>query len=83
MACSNRFLHKCAGKIKHKTLLGAQYALDNNPNAKNANIYKCDCGFFHIGTPHKKKSKKIRLDRKANDNNEHKKKYKNVRKFKY
>lgn len=84
MAIDYSFLKRCAGKIKHKTKLGAEYALSVNVNNKNANIYKCkDCGFFHIGTPAKNKSKKIKLDKKQKGNNEHKRKYKTVRKFRY
>lgn len=49
---SNKFIHQCAGKVKHATLIGAQYALECNAQQhKNAEIYVCgSCGFFHIGT---------------------------------
>lgn len=85
MACSTRFIKSCAGKVQHKTLLGAEYALKTNANDRNAQIYPCDqCGFFHIGTLANKKSKKIKLDhKKQKGNNEHKRKYKSVRKFRY
>lgn len=85
MACSTRFIKSCAGKVKHKTLLGAEYARDSNPQNKDANVYQCiECGFYHIGTLDKKKSKKLRLNhRQQKGNNEHKRKYNYVRKFKY
>ena len=85
MACSTRFIKSCAGKVAHKTLLGAEYALKHNTTDRNAQIYPCDeCGCFHIGTMANKKSKKQKLDRKkAKGNNEHKRKYKSVRKFRY
>lgn len=85
MACSTRFIKSCAGKVQHKSFLGAEYALANNSNNKNAAIYTCkECGFFHIGTPAKNKSKKVKLDhKKQKGNNEHKRKYKSVKKFKY
>ena len=85
MACSTRFLKSCAGKVQHKTYLGAEYSLKNDTNNKNAQIYPCDqCGFFHIGTLVVNKSTKIKLDhKKQKGNNEHKRKYKSVRKFKY
>lgn len=84
MSCSIRFIKSCAGKVQHKTILGAEYALSTNRNNKNATIYKCkECGFFHIGTPAKNKSKKLKLDYKQKGNNEHKRKYKSVKKFRY
>lgn len=83
MACSTRFIKKCAGKVKHKYISSAEYVLNNNPQEKSASIYKCDCGYFHIGTLDKNKSSKPKRERKRKDNNEHKRKYKAVRKFKY
>jgi len=45
----------CDGKQKHKTILSAQYHLDNISRNANDNYYKCNtCGFFHIGTDGKK-----------------------------
>jgi hypothetical protein len=77
-------MKECAGKVQHKNKLSAEYALENSNTSKKANIYKCRiCKFYHIGTLSKNKSKKIRLTKKAIDNNEHKKKYRKVRKFKY
>lgn len=84
MACSERFLKGCAGKVQHKTFLGAEASMMLHTQNRNATIYPCEeCGFFHIGTPAKKKSKRVRQDKKQKANNEHKKKYKNVKKFKY
>jgi hypothetical protein len=84
MPCSTRFIKSCAGKVKHKTILGAEYALAENRQNKNASVYKCkECDFFHIGTSATKKSKKLKLDHKQKGNNEHKRKYKTVKKFKY
>lgn len=84
MPCSTRFIKGCAGKVKHKEFLGADYALSENRQNKNAEVYKCkECGFFHIGTSANKKSKILKIDNKTKGNNEHKRKYKNVRKFKY
>jgi hypothetical protein len=83
MACSNRFIKKCAGKVKHKNMLSAEYVRDNNPQDKNANIYECECGYYHIGTLVRDKSTKPKRERKIKGNNEHKRKYKTVRKFRY
>lgn len=81
---STRFLNGCAGKIQHKAYIAAEYALENNQQNKNASIYKCkECSFFHIGTIAKKKSKKPRVKNVQKVNNEHKKKYKTVKKMKY
>jgi len=56
---SQKFINGCAGKVQHKTHLGAAYALDHNRQNKLADIYKCkECGFFHIGTQKKNKSKR-------------------------
>lgn len=30
MPCSTRFIKGCAGKVKHKEFLGAEYALSEN-----------------------------------------------------
>jgi hypothetical protein len=83
MAFSNKFIKGCAGKVKHEFISSAEYVLANNPEDKNANIYKCQCGYYHIGTLQKDKSTKPKRKRKSKENNEHKRKYKNVRKFKY
>jgi hypothetical protein len=82
---TTKFMNGCAGKVQHRTFLGAEYALDHNRQNKNADIYKCkECGFFHIGTQKKNKSKKrIRFKNPEKVNNEHKKKYKSVKKMKY
>jgi hypothetical protein len=61
----------------------AEYVLTHSSSDKNAEIYECQCGFFHIGTLQKNKSKKIKINIKLKGNNEHKRKYKNIRKFKY
>lgn len=84
MACSTRFIKGCAGKVKHKTSLGAEYALSENRQNKNAEVYKCtECGFFHIGTQAKKKSKILKIDIRQKDDNGHNRKYKTIRKMKY
>lgn len=85
MACSNKFIKGCAGKSKYKTYMIAEYVFNNSTTDKNAEIYECSCGYFHIGTQAKNKSKKVKEinNRKQKGNNEHKRKYKNVRKFKY
>lgn len=84
MPVSSSFLKGCAGKVKHKTYLGAEYALDNNRQNKNAQIYKCkECKHFHIGTFAKKKSKILKIDIRKKENKEHKRKYKSIRKMKY
>jgi rubrerythrin len=54
---TNLFKKSCAGKIQHKTLLSAQYSLQNNTRQdSHAEIYICDsCGAWHIGTKSKLK----------------------------
>lgn len=45
------FLKSCAGKIKHKSLLAAQYFLDEYHTDELAEIYTCRCCHsFHIGS---------------------------------
>lgn len=84
MPCSDKYLKGCAGKAKHASFMIAEYVLNNSSVDKNAEIYECRCGFFHIGTRAKNKSKKLKTgNKKIKGNNEHKRKYRNVRKFKY
>lgn len=79
-----RFLHGCAGKVKHKSFLGAEYALSDNPNNTNADIYKCgECGFYHIGTKAHKKKNSPKVKSKKKEDNGHNKKYRNIKKMKY
>lgn len=81
---SRRFLRGCAGKTKHKTFLGAEYALFDNTNNSNADIYKCkDCGFFHIGTRANKKNNSPKVISKKKEDNGHNKKYRTIGKMKY
>lgn len=50
----------CFGKIQHKSMLAAQYYLDNlgHRDKANLNIYKCPyCHFYHLG--HNKKKKDV------------------------
>ena len=81
---TKRFLHGCAGKVKHKSFLGAEYALMDNPNNTNAEIYECtECKYWHIGTLANKKRKNPKTVSRTKENNEHKKKHKSFRKMKY
>lgn len=79
---SNSFIKQCAGKVKHKSLLGAEYAFANNSQNQNANIYKCKyCLDFHIGTRALQKKKTITKKQKGED--ECKRKLRKVKKFRY
>lgn len=79
MPCPDGFLKGCAGKVKHKTYLGAEYARNENHNSKNSSIYKCKyCSSYHIGTT-KSKKHKLKLKPKG-DGEQHKRKHK---RFKY
>ena len=81
MACTNKFLKGCAGKLKHKTWFAADYFLKNEHADPAAQIYKCQCGFFHIGSRKNKKGKKIIKHKKRESNEQqHKRKHK---RFKY
>lgn len=54
-----RYLFGCAGKVQHKTLISAEYALKHDSIIEtNSEIYECQfCGFMHIGTLWHVKSK--------------------------
>ena len=81
---NKRFMHGCAGKVKHKCFLGAEYALSDNPNNTNADIYRCgECGFFHIGTRANKKKNNPKLKVRNKEDNGHNKKYRTIKKMKY
>lgn len=61
-----RYLFGCAGKVQHKTLISAEFALvHDHINESNCEIYKCDfCGFHHIGTLWEDKGKhKIKVEK--------------------
>lgn len=46
--------HGCDGKVKHKTLLAAEYYLNSMPPNKYLTIYKCEfCNCYHIGKDQK------------------------------
>lgn len=78
----NSFMRQCAGKVKHKNLISAEYALNNSTQYQNATIYKCRyCGEFHIGTRIDKKSKTV--TKKSKGKNEYKRELRKVKKFRY
>lgn len=54
-----RYLFGCAGKVKHKTMISAEFALiHDHINESNCEIYICQfCGFLHIGTLWEEKQK--------------------------
>ncbi len=75
------FLKGCAGKVQHKTQLSAEFYLHNINSEKHAEIYNCtQCGFFHIGTIDKNKTKKPIRNNILNWENEYKIR---VRKMRY
>lgn len=81
MACTKEFLNGCAGKLKHKTWFAADYFLKNEHIDPLAQIYKCRCGFFHIGGRKNNKGEKIIKHKKREVNDQqHKRKHK---RFKY
>lgn len=73
-----KYLHGCAGKVKHKSRLSAEYFINNRNSKEDAEIYKCECGGFHIGSSRDSKSK-VKI-KKLFDNEQHKNKHK---RFKY
>lgn len=74
-----KYLHGCAGKVKHKSRLSAEYFINNRHSKEDAEIYQCEeCGSFHIGSSRNSKSK-IKI-KKSFDNEQHKNKHK---RFKY
>ena len=80
MACTNDFMRGCAGKIKHTTWLSASYFLENEHSDPGARIYKCKCGGFHIGSRKANDGKKVIINKKKGNDQEHKRKHK---RFKY
>lgn len=52
------FLKKCAGKKAYGSFFLANHFLQNSHCDTTAVIYKCDCGFFHIGGNRNKKGEK-------------------------
>jgi len=51
----------CLGKVKHKSMLAAEFVLNKmkGPNSYSLEIYSCRfCNFFHIGHNHKKEYEK-------------------------
>lgn len=61
-----RYLFGCAGKVRHKTLISAEFALSHDHiSDSNSEIYECQfCGFMHIGTLWEDKGKvKIKVEK--------------------
>lgn len=61
-----RYLFGCAGKVQHKTLISAEFALlQDQLIDSNSEIYECQfCGFRHIGTHWEDKAKiKIKVEK--------------------
>lgn len=57
----NKAKSACLGKIKHKSMLAAEYTLDRmRLNVKDNHlleVYKCEfCKFYHIGHNYKNKN---------------------------
>lgn len=83
MSCDAAFLKQCAGKIKHKSILGAEYALSINRHGKNAQVYKCNiCFDYHIGTRAKNKSKNLKI-KTSKGKDEYKRARRKVKRFRY
>ncbi len=80
MGCNSNFLKGCAGKQKHKNWLAADYFLKNEHADPGAEVYKCKCGFFHIGSRKLKNGNKIVKYKKRENEQQHKRKHK---RFKY
>jgi hypothetical protein len=80
MGCNSDFMKGCAGKIKHKTWLAANYFLENEHSDPAAIIYECKCGSFHIGSRKLNSGKKIIKHKKKGNEQQHKRKHK---RFKY
>lgn len=80
MPQSYDFLKSCAGKLKHKTWFVANYFLQNEHCDPLAKIYKCKCGYYHIGGHRGTTGKKIVKHKNRENDQEHKRKHK---RFKY